>query len=132
RRPAPRKPPAPRRRRPAPGAHAAAFAAPQQVGPGLGGLPVALGDGSLLPSIRTPIITSTHAFASSSRTFRCTPSAHRADPQVLSIARRIVRYAVATTMRQEEICRPDWSDVDMKRRILIIRDRKDRAPQPRD
>ncbi|WFU14335.1 site-specific integrase [Bradyrhizobium sp. CB3481] len=38
---------------------------------------------------------------------------------------RIVRYAVATTMRQEEICRPDWSDVDMKNRILVIRDRKD-------
>jgi integrase len=38
---------------------------------------------------------------------------------------RIVRYAVATTMRQEEICRPDWPDVDMKKRLLIIRDRKD-------
>ncbi|RZN16129.1 site-specific integrase [Bradyrhizobium sp. Leo121] len=38
---------------------------------------------------------------------------------------RIVRYAVATTMRQEEICRPDWPDVDMKKRILVIRDRKD-------
>jgi integrase len=31
---------------------------------------------------------------------------------------RIVRYAVATTMRQEEICRPDWPDVDMKKRLL--------------
>jgi integrase len=43
---------------------------------------------------------------------------------------RIVRYAVATTMRQEEICRPDWPDIDMKKRILIIRDRKD--PQAKD
>nr|WP_233285812.1 site-specific integrase [Bradyrhizobium brasilense] len=38
---------------------------------------------------------------------------------------RIVRYAVATTMRQEEICRPDWPHVDMKTRILTIVDRKD-------
>ncbi|MCC8977249.1 site-specific integrase [Bradyrhizobium acaciae] len=38
---------------------------------------------------------------------------------------RIVRYAVATTMRQEEICRPDWPHVDMKTRILTIIDRKD-------
>ncbi|MCP3398989.1 site-specific integrase [Bradyrhizobium sp. CCGB20] len=38
---------------------------------------------------------------------------------------RIVRYAVATTMRQEEICRPGWPDVDMNKRILLIRDRKD-------
>jgi integrase len=30
---------------------------------------------------------------------------------------RIVRYAVATTMRQEEICRPDWPDVDMQKRL---------------
>jgi integrase len=28
-------------------------------------------------------------------------------------------------MRQEEICRPDWPDVDMAKRLLIIRDRKD-------
>lgn len=38
---------------------------------------------------------------------------------------RIVRYAVATTMRQEEICQPDWPHVDMKTRILTIVDRKD-------
>ena len=43
---------------------------------------------------------------------------------------RIVRYAVATTMRQEEICRPGWPDVDMKKRILLIRDRKD--PREKD
>jgi|EndMetStandDraft_5_1072996.scaffolds.fasta_scaffold86492_1 integrase len=46
---------------------------------------------------------------------------------------RIVRYAVATTMRQEEICRPDWPDIDMKKRLLIIRDRKDpRAKEGND
>ncbi|WP_245476750.1 tyrosine-type recombinase/integrase [Bradyrhizobium sp. Leo170] len=44
--------------------------------------------------------------------------------QIIPMA-RIVRYAIATTMRQEEICRPDWPDVDMKKRILVIRDRKD-------
>ncbi|MGY2805347.1 tyrosine-type recombinase/integrase [Bradyrhizobium sp. USDA 4506] len=43
---------------------------------------------------------------------------------------RIVRYAVATTMRQEEICRPDWPHVDMKKRILTIIDRKD--PRKKD
>ncbi|WP_167772190.1 hypothetical protein [Bradyrhizobium frederickii] len=43
---------------------------------------------------------------------------------------RIVRYAVATTMRQEEICRPDWPDEDMKTRVLVIRDRKD--PRAKD
>jgi integrase len=38
---------------------------------------------------------------------------------------RIVRYAVATTLRQEEICKPEWSLVDMKKRLVIIQDRKD-------
>jgi integrase len=43
---------------------------------------------------------------------------------------RIVRYAVATTMRPEEICRPDWRDVVMKNRVLVIRDRKDPNREP--
>ncbi|TWB89931.1 phage integrase family protein [Bradyrhizobium macuxiense] len=43
---------------------------------------------------------------------------------------RTVRYAIATTMRQEEICRPDWLLVDMKKRILTIIDRKD--PRKKD
>lgn len=43
---------------------------------------------------------------------------------------RIVRYAVATAMRQEEICRPDWPHVDMKKRIVTIVDRKD--PRKKD
>jgi integrase len=38
---------------------------------------------------------------------------------------RIVRFAVATAMRQAEICRIEWSDVDMTKRTVTIRDRKD-------
>jgi integrase len=38
---------------------------------------------------------------------------------------RIVRFAVATTLRQEEICKPEWSLVDMKKRLVVIQDRKD-------
>jgi len=38
---------------------------------------------------------------------------------------RIVRYAVATTLRQEEICKPEWPLVDMKKRLVVIQDRKD-------
>lgn len=38
---------------------------------------------------------------------------------------RIVRFDVATTLRQEEICKPEWSLVDMKERLVIIQDRKD-------
>jgi integrase len=38
---------------------------------------------------------------------------------------RIIRFAVATAMRQAEICRIEWSDVDMKKRTVSIRDRKD-------
>ena len=38
---------------------------------------------------------------------------------------RIVRFAVATAMRQEEICRVEWRDFDPEARMLLIRDRKD-------
>jgi len=38
---------------------------------------------------------------------------------------RIIRFAVATAMRQEEICRITWSDFDAESRMLLIRDRKD-------
>lgn len=38
---------------------------------------------------------------------------------------RIVRFAVATAMRQEEICRIEWRDFDPRTRMLLIRDRKD-------
>jgi len=43
--------------------------------------------------------------------------------QMIPIA-RIVRFAVATGLRQDEICRIVWNDVDEARRILIIRNRK--------
>jgi integrase len=35
---------------------------------------------------------------------------------------RIIRFAVATAMRQQEICRIEWSDVDMQKRTVKIRD----------
>ncbi len=38
---------------------------------------------------------------------------------------RIVRYAVATTLRQEEICKLEWPMVDLKKKLVVIRDRKD-------
>lgn len=41
---------------------------------------------------------------------------------------RIMRFAVATAMRQDEICRIRWEDIDAKARTVIVRDRKD----PRD
>lgn len=38
---------------------------------------------------------------------------------------RIVRFAIATAMRQEEICRVTWDDLDERHKMLLIRDRKD-------
>lgn len=38
---------------------------------------------------------------------------------------RIVRFAIATAMRQEEICQIEWRDVDLTKRIVTVRDRKD-------
>ncbi|MFZ1885080.1 MAG: site-specific integrase [Rhodoplanes sp.] len=38
---------------------------------------------------------------------------------------RIVRFAVATAMRQDEICRIGWADIDRDNKMLLIRDRKD-------
>jgi integrase len=38
---------------------------------------------------------------------------------------RIIRFAVATAMRQDEICRVAWSDFDACNKMLLIRDRKD-------
>ncbi|WP_233356183.1 site-specific integrase [Henriciella aquimarina] len=43
---------------------------------------------------------------------------------------RIVRFAIATTMRQSEICSIEWKDLDMRRRIVTVRDRKD--PRQKD
>ena len=44
---------------------------------------------------------------------------------------RIVRFAVATAMRQEEICRAQWMDVNTRNKTLLIRDRKDPRKQTR-
>jgi integrase len=38
---------------------------------------------------------------------------------------RIVRFAVATAMRQDEIARVEWRDFDASGRMLLIRNRKD-------
>jgi integrase len=38
---------------------------------------------------------------------------------------RIIKFAVATAMRQEEICRVTWSDLNLRTKMLTIRDRKD-------
>lgn len=38
---------------------------------------------------------------------------------------RLIPFAIATAMRQAEICSVEWNDVDMQKRTLIVRDRKD-------
>ena len=38
---------------------------------------------------------------------------------------RIIRFAVATAMRQDEISRVEWADFDPQKRMLLVRDRKD-------
>ena len=43
---------------------------------------------------------------------------------------RIVRFAIATAMRSEEIHKIRWDDLDADRRIVLIRDRKD--PRKKD
>ena len=47
------------------------------------------------------------------------------NPRQLIPMARIVRFAVATAMRQEEICNIEWTDVDIRNRIVTVRDRKD-------
>ncbi len=46
------------------------------------------------------------------------------DRQIIPVG-DIIQFAVATAMRQEEICRVTWKDVDVRTRMLMIRDRKD-------
>ena len=43
---------------------------------------------------------------------------------------RIVRFAIASAMRQSEIARIEWDDVDTRRRIVKVKDRKD--PRKKD
>jgi integrase len=38
---------------------------------------------------------------------------------------RIIRFAIATAMRQDEICRARWTDYNAATKMLTIRDRKD-------
>ncbi|MDF1775735.1 MAG: site-specific integrase [Rhizobiaceae bacterium] len=38
---------------------------------------------------------------------------------------RVIRFAIATAMRLEEIFKIDWSDVDLKKKLVVVRDRKD-------
>lgn len=38
---------------------------------------------------------------------------------------RMIKFAIATAMRQEEICRVTWSDLNERTKMLTIRDRKD-------
>lgn len=38
---------------------------------------------------------------------------------------RIIKFAIATAMRQEEICRVTWNDLNVRTKMLTIRDRKD-------
>ncbi|MCV6594036.1 MAG: tyrosine-type recombinase/integrase [Silicimonas sp.] len=55
------------------------------------------------------------------RLFRCFDDNERLTTPMT----RIVKFAVATAMRLDEICRVEWSDLDVDRRMLLIRDRKD-------
>jgi len=47
------------------------------------------------------------------------------NPRQITPMGRIIRFAVATAMRQEEICTVRWSDIETRTRMLLIRDRKD-------
>ncbi|MEM1199388.1 MAG: site-specific integrase [Pseudomonadota bacterium] len=45
----------------------------------------------------------------------------------------IVKFAVATAMRQDEICSINWSEIDLRARMAMVRDRKDpRSKQGND
>jgi integrase len=48
-----------------------------------------------------------------------------ANPRQLIPMARIIRFAVATAMRQAEICALEWAEIDLQKKIAIIRDRKD-------
>ena len=48
-----------------------------------------------------------------------------ANPRQIAPIGRIIRFAISTAMRQEEICNARWSDVESRARMLLIRDRKD-------
>jgi integrase len=52
-------------------------------------------------------------------------SVDRNETPISSRIGRIIRFAIATAMRLDEICRVDWADVNERTRMLLIRDRKD-------
>jgi integrase len=52
-----------------------------------------------------------------------------ANPSQIIRVGRIICFAVATAMRQAEICIVHWSDLESRTRMLLIRDRKDRRYQ---
>ncbi len=55
------------------------------------------------------------------------------NPQRLVPMGRIIKFAVASAMRQEEICRVTWDDLNARTKMLTVRDRKDpRAKQGND
>ena len=45
-------------------------------------------------------------------------------PRQLIPMSRIIRFAVTTTLRQEEICKIEWAALDIQNRMVTIRDRK--------
>lgn len=47
------------------------------------------------------------------------------NPRQLIPMGRIIKFAIASTMRQEEICRVVWQDHNSRTKMLTIRDRKD-------
>ncbi len=51
-------------------------------------------------------------------------------PRQLIPVGRLIRFAVATAMRQQEICTITWDDVDIRNRMVTVRDRKD--PRKKD
>jgi integrase len=55
----------------------------------------------------------------------CLVAAFEANPRQQIPVGRIIRFAVATAMRQDEIGRIEWTDFDPHKKMLLIRDRKD-------
>lgn len=52
-------------------------------------------------------------------------SAFENNPRQSLPLERIIPFAIATAMRQSEICAITWPDIDERRRTVIVRDRKD-------
>ena len=48
----------------------------------------------------------------------------KSNAQIIPMS-RVIKFAIATAMRQEEIFRVTWSDLNKRTKMLVIRDRKD-------